>query len=113
MTGGILRARGRQSIGALLNFSAYYVIGANRSLKSRHSFLTSPFISGIPLGLLLTFKYNMELYGLWIGLATALLYSALISVWIVLRTDWVLEIQRVARRLAADNKLHSTTQQDV
>ncbi|KAF9508146.1 hypothetical protein BS47DRAFT_1377777 [Hydnum rufescens UP504] len=85
VTAGVMRSRGRQSIGALLNFSAYYIIG-------------------IPLGLVLTFRFGMELYGLWIGLAAALLYGAIFSVWLVLRTDWDREVQRVAARLAADNK---------
>lgn len=57
---------------------------------------------GIPLGLLLTFKYNMALYGLWIGLATALLFGAVITGYLVIRTDWDHEIDRVQRRLAGD-----------
>lgn len=50
----------------------------------------------------MTFKYNLALYGLWIGLATALLVGALASVAIVLRTDWDHEIERVQARLADD-----------
>lgn len=50
-------------------------------------------------GLTLTFKFNMELFGLWIGLATALLVGSIISVYIVLRTDWDHEIERVQARL--------------
>ncbi|KAF8317793.1 mate-domain-containing protein [Cantharellus anzutake] len=83
VTAGILRSSGRQKLGALLNFVSYYVLG-------------------IPFGLLLTIKFNIGLFGLWIGLAMALAFNALISTWIVLRADWVHEVERVQERLATD-----------
>ncbi|KAF8315345.1 multidrug Oligosaccharidyl-lipid polysaccharide flippase [Clavulina sp. PMI_390] len=79
VTAGILRSRGRQSLGALLNFVSYYIIG-----------------------LFLTFRMQLELYGLWIGLAVALLVGGVASVIIVLHTDWQHEIERVQARLAGD-----------
>lgn len=85
ITSGILRARGKQFTGALLNLSAYYVIG-------------------IPFGLWLTFKQDMKLAGLWCGLTAALLYTSTLSIWICLRTDWKREVEKVAERLAVDNK---------
>lgn len=85
ITSGILRARGKQFTGALLNLSAYYVIG-------------------IPFGLWLTFKQDMKLPGLWCGLTVALLYTSTLSIWICLRTDWKREVEKVAERLAVDNK---------
>jgi len=83
VTGGVLRSRGSQSLGALLNFICYYIIG-------------------IPLGLILAFVYDFALYGLWIGVAVALLVGSPISVTIVLLTDWNHEIERVQARLAED-----------
>lgn len=53
-------------------------------------------------GLILTFKFGLALYGLWIGLATALFVGAVVSVIIVLHTDWEHEIERVQARLAGD-----------
>jgi len=85
VTGGALRARGKQSLGALVNVTAYYVIG-------------------IPLGIYLAFWWNMNLKGLWIGLSTALLYSAVVSAYVVLRTDWAKEVLRVRARLEEDGK---------
>lgn len=85
VTAGALRARGKQSLGALVNVTAYYVIG-------------------IPLGIYLAFWWNMDLQGLWIGLATALLYSAVVSANVVLRTDWDKEVSRVRARLEEDSK---------
>ncbi|CCO31060.1 putative transporter C11D3,06 [Rhizoctonia solani AG-1 IB] len=85
VTGGALRARGKQSLGALVNVTAYYVIG-------------------IPLGIYLAFWWNLDLRGLWIGLATALCYSAVISAYVILRTNWSKEVLRVRARLEDDGK---------
>jgi len=82
VTGGILRSRGRLTLGAVLNFISYYIVG-------------------IPCGLLLTFKFHMELFGLWIGLAAALLFNSLITTWIVLRADWEDEVLRAQERLGS------------
>jgi multidrug resistance protein, MATE family len=79
-TAGILRARGKQALGALLNLSAYYVLG-------------------IPFGLLLTFKVGMQLMGLWIGLTVALVYSTVVGLWLCLKTDWDKEVRKVVERM--------------
>lgn len=86
VTGGALRARGKQSLGALVNVTAYYVIG-------------------IPLGIYLAFWWDMHLKGLWVGLSVALFYSAVVSVWVILRTDWAKEVLRVQARLEEEGKL--------
>lgn len=52
VTGGIMRAKGQQEVGAILNIITYYVIG-------------------LPIGVLLAFKYSMGLSGLWVGLTIA------------------------------------------
>ncbi|KAF8322159.1 MATE efflux family protein [Clavulina sp. PMI_390] len=83
VTSGVLRSRGKQGLGAILQFVSYYIIG-------------------IPFGILLTFKFNMSLPGLWIGMAVALFSGALITVTIVLRTDWDHEVEKAAERLAQD-----------
>jgi len=85
-TGGILRARGRQTTGALLNLSAYYIIG-------------------IPLGLFLAFSRGTGLVGLWVGLTSALVYSAIIGVWLCVRTDWDKEVQKVRDRVEKERQL--------
>jgi len=79
---GILRVLGRQSVGALLNLSAYYVFG-------------------LPIGFYLTFRRELGLEGLWIGLSLALLYSAIGAVGLVARADWEREVAKAQERLGA------------
>ncbi|CDO73899.1 hypothetical protein BN946_scf185016.g56 [Trametes cinnabarina] len=83
ITAGILRAIGKQFTGALLNLSAYYVVG-------------------IPFGIWLAFWRGMQLHGLWIGLTVSLVYCAAAGVWLCLRTDWNREVEKVRVRLEAD-----------
>ncbi|KAF9476807.1 MATE efflux family protein [Pholiota conissans] len=86
VTGGVLRARGKQFVGALLNLSAYYIFG-------------------IPLGIYLAFKQELGLHGLWLGLTFSLVYSAVFGTWIALRTDWDREVRKVAQRLKEEDKV--------
>jgi len=62
VTGGILRAKGQQHVGAVLNLAGYYVVG-------------------IPIGLVLAFHAGMGIYGLWTGLTVALVIVAGFGVW--------------------------------
>ena len=50
MISGILKGSGRQYIGAIVNFFAYYVIG-------------------IPLAVVIGIKTNLGIIGIWIGMA--------------------------------------------
>ncbi|KAI0031948.1 MATE efflux family protein [Vararia minispora EC-137] len=86
VTGGILRARGKQFTGALLNLSAYYVIG-------------------IPFGIWLAFKRDAGLHGLWYGLTVSLVYSAVAGVYLALTTDWAKEVRKVEERLEESGKI--------
>ncbi|KAI0040201.1 MATE efflux family protein [Auriscalpium vulgare] len=89
VSGGILRARGKQFTGALLNLSPATANNAS-------------FILGIPFGVWLAFSRGMELHGLWIGLTVSLVYSAVVGVYLCLVTDWPHELDKVQKRLAAD-----------
>ncbi|KAJ7594178.1 mate-domain-containing protein [Mycena floridula] len=88
VTGGILRARGKQVTGALLNLSAYYIIG-------------------IPFGMVLAFSETLHLglYGLWIGLTVSLVYCGFLGTWISLKTDWDKEVWKVGERLERERRL--------
>ncbi|KAJ2918977.1 hypothetical protein MD484_g1459, partial [Candolleomyces efflorescens] len=86
VTGGVLRARGKQLIGAVLNLSAYYLIG-------------------IPIGIYLAFTWKMGLHGLWIGLTISLVYCSLIGTYLCLKTDWNHEAEKVRLRLENEDRL--------
>ncbi|KAF8553296.1 mate-domain-containing protein [Imleria badia] len=74
VTGGIFRARGKQSANAVLNLCAYYVLG-------------------IPLALYLAFARGHALACLWEGLIVGLVYSSAVGIWIGVRgVDWEAEV---------------------
>ncbi|KAG6845594.1 hypothetical protein H0H87_007273 [Tephrocybe sp. NHM501043] len=85
VTAAVLRATGRQSLGALLNMTAFYVFG-------------------LPIGIVLAFKCHLGLHGLWIGLATGLIYCAVVGTVICMRMDWKLEIRKVEERIAKESQ---------
>ncbi|KAA8914612.1 mate-domain-containing protein [Sphaerosporella brunnea] len=68
-TAGLLRGQGRQHLGSYINLTAYYVLA-------------------LPLSLFAGFVLNLELLGLWSGVALALFFIAVVEVVIILRTDW-------------------------
>ncbi|KAG8213055.1 MATE efflux family protein [Butyriboletus roseoflavus] len=80
IAGGIFRARGKQLTGAILNLSAYYILG-------------------IPLGLYLTFVRGHALRGLWEGLTVALVYASGVGIWIGAHgVDWKAEVAIAQKR---------------
>ncbi|KAL4068850.1 mate-domain-containing protein [Scleroderma yunnanense] len=85
VVGGVLRARGQQVLGATLNIGAHYTIG-------------------IPIGLWLTFKMNLQLFGLWAGLGLAIGLAAGVGLYLCLITDWYAEVDEVVVRLAIDKQ---------
>jgi len=62
------------------------------------------YIIGIPLGLWLTFKKDLDLPGLWYGLTAALVYGSTLGIWLCVTTNWDREVEKVVQRLAVDKK---------
>lgn len=81
ITAGILRGQGKQHIGAWLNLIGYYVLA-------------------IPLGLLLCFKTEMGLAGLWIGMCVAIWLISIIQAYYVAYVDWDALVEDVQIRIA-------------
>lgn len=77
--GGILRGMGRQSVGGYFNLIAYYVLAT-------------------PLGIVLTFKANMHLAGLWTGIALALTSLDIAQYWYIQNCDWDLILGEARNR---------------
>lgn len=53
---------------------------------------------------MLTFKANMGLQGLWLGLTVSLVYCAFFGSLLCLRTDWEHEVTKVMKRLEEEKK---------
>ncbi|PRT54044.1 Ethionine resistance-conferring protein 1 [Wickerhamiella sorbophila] len=67
--GGILRGQGRQYIGGYVNLFAYYGVG-------------------VPMALLLAFKFEYGLSGLWVGISTGVSSAVLILAYNIRYTNW-------------------------
>jgi len=84
--GGSLRGQGRQHLGALFNFVAYYIIA-------------------LPLGISLAFRLNYGLKGLWIGQVVGLTIVGISEygcIW--LGTNWDREVEKGVQRNAEEAK---------
>lgn len=69
VAGSCLRGQGMQSLGSIVNLLGYYLFG-------------------IPLALLLGWFFNWKLYGLWVGIGSAMLAIGLIEAYYVLNPNW-------------------------
>ncbi|KAK9456239.1 mate-domain-containing protein [Dipodascopsis uninucleata] len=76
---GSLRGMGRQHVGAFVNSAAYYVLA-------------------LPVGIFLAF-HEQGLPGLWIGQCYALYIAGFTELFVVLRTNWNLEVEKALARL--------------
>jgi MATE family multidrug resistance protein len=54
------------------------------------------------MGIYLAFKQDMKLWGLWIGLSIALVFTSVIGGLIILWADWDHEVKKVMERLESD-----------
>ncbi|ODV58648.1 MATE family efflux transporter [Ascoidea rubescens DSM 1968] len=66
---GILRAQGKQHIGATIYFVSYYLIA-------------------LPVAFFFAFHVKLELFGLWIGMVIALFFASIFQTYFVLYADW-------------------------
>ncbi|EEE67272.1 hypothetical protein OsJ_24453 [Oryza sativa Japonica Group] len=77
---GVAVGCGWQALVAYINIGCYYLIG-------------------LPLGVLLGFKFDYGIKGLWGGMIGGTLIQTLILIWITFRTDWNKEVEDARRRL--------------
>ena len=47
----------------------------------------------------------MGLYGIWIGMAVAVVYSAGVGTYLSLKTNWPWEVKKVAERMKEEERL--------
>uniref|UniRef100_A0A804MRE8 Protein DETOXIFICATION n=1 Tax=Zea mays TaxID=4577 RepID=A0A804MRE8_MAIZE len=77
---GVAVGCGWQAMVAYINVECYYFIG-------------------VPLGVLLGFKFGFGIKGLWGGMIGGTLIQTLALIWITLRTDWNKEVEEARKRL--------------
>ncbi|KAJ3975025.1 mate-domain-containing protein [Lentinula raphanica] len=82
-----ITARGKQGTGALLNLSAYYVLGVP----------LDPMYPSLP-------EATAGLRGLWFGLTVSLVYCAVIGTALCLATDWKHEVDKMQARVQAEDR---------
>ena len=61
--------------------------------------------AGIPLGIWLAFPWDMGLDGIWIGLSAAVVYQAVVGMYLSLKTDWHWEVKKVEERVKEEERL--------
>ncbi|KAJ2495200.1 hypothetical protein GGI11_008510, partial [Coemansia sp. RSA 2049] len=82
---GVLRSLGRQYVGALINFVAYYLVG-------------------FPIALYLTYgRPHAGAFGLWYGIGAGVGLTVLMQLLIFARTNWRNEVQNCMVRVSEDN----------
>lgn len=79
---GVLRGSARPKVGANINLSSFYVVG-------------------MPVAVLLGFWVKMDFVGLWMGLLAAQATCVVTMLTVILRTDWVLQAQRAQKLTGA------------
>jgi MATE family multidrug resistance protein len=122
VTGGILRARGRQvrfsfslllevktlltkliiyrqATGALLNIRYRLFPSISYQNPTMDAFRSAYYLLGIPFGIYLAFPRKFGLHGLWFGFTVSLICTACVGIWLCVRTDWDHEVRKAAERL--------------
>ncbi|KAG6776851.1 hypothetical protein POTOM_016641 [Populus tomentosa] len=77
---GVAVGCGWQAFVAYVNVGCYYLLG-------------------IPLGVLLGFKFDLGAKGIWSGMLGGTLLQTIILLWVTLRTDWNKEVENAKNRL--------------
>ncbi|XP_010254988.1 PREDICTED: protein DETOXIFICATION 33-like [Nelumbo nucifera] len=77
---GVAIGAGWQAIIAYVNIACYYIVG-------------------LPIGLLLGFKFDFGVEGIWGGMIGGILLQTIILVIITLRTDWKREVSQAENRI--------------
>ncbi|GKV19958.1 hypothetical protein SLEP1_g30148 [Rubroshorea leprosula] len=81
---GVLRGSARPTIGANINLGSFYLVG-------------------MPVAILMGFVAKMGFAGLWLGLLAAQASCALLMLYVLCKTDWILQVER-ARDLTQSTK---------
>lgn len=87
---GVLNGMGRQHVGAWCNLASYY-------------------LSALPIGFYLCFKMDWKLTGLWFGLAGSLIFACIITVVVLLSSNWNKEAKKAEERSKEEESYSSSS----
>ncbi|XP_074658995.1 multidrug and toxin extrusion protein 1-like isoform X2 [Tubulanus polymorphus] len=91
---GILRGCGRQLIGAIAVFIAYYVLA-------------------LPIGVPVMFKTHLEARGYWWGLTIGLFVEAMSFLIIFAKTDWNYQVEQARKRAGFTDDMAGPVEEDI
>lgn len=81
----------------VVSLQAWFLL-THPSLNSAH------YTVGLPVGIWLAFKMDLQLFGLWSGLGLAVGLAAGIGLYLCLTTDWYVEVGKAVARLSVDKR---------
>ena len=88
---GVLRGSARPTIGANINLGSFYLVG-------------------MPVAIFMGFVVKMGFAGLWLGLLAAQGSCALLMIYVLCKTDWMLQVNR-AKELTQTCSMSTTPQE--
>eukprot|EP01018_Ginkgo_biloba_P002165 Gb_36305 [translate_table: standard] len=86
---GVLRGSARPTIGANINLGSFYFVG-------------------MPVAIVMGFLFNIGFTGLWLGLLAAQASCAALMLYVLVRTDWILQAQRAKELTGANMAEHES-----
>ncbi|XP_061987923.1 protein DETOXIFICATION 48 [Rosa rugosa] len=86
---GVLRGSARPTVGANINLGSFYLVG-------------------MPVAMLMGFVVKMGFAGLWLGLLAAQGSCALLMLYVMCTTDWMVQVKRASELTAQTNSGTST-----
>lgn len=93
VTAGIMRAKGQQFVGAMMNMAGYWMVA-------------------LPIGGWLAFKEGWGLKGLWVGFTICLVFTSVVGTVLALITDWEWEVRKVTERMEQEERRTSGETED-
>ncbi|PON68294.1 Multi antimicrobial extrusion protein [Parasponia andersonii] len=89
---GVLRGSARPTIGANINLGSFYLVG-------------------MPVAVFMGFVFKLGFPGLWLGLLAAQGACALLMLYVLSTTDWIVQVER-ARELTGNNDTYTSCSHD-
>jgi len=87
--------------------------GCGRPAITLYGNILACLVVGYPVAFLLTFKFNMGLHGVWLGMSSAWFVASCGYIYVILRTKWQVEADKVTARNKQDAEMNYDKSGDV